>query len=173
MISNKTTNAIDVCVVIAEQQNLGRVSTTVLAQRLQLSVSNLECILKQLKDHGIISSRKGPGGGYEIQGDLALISIWDIAAAFEPTLAQQGNELQPLEVADYEWRLEQVIIDTLSQLALSDFVSTNPLQVPVETPIFNRFKFKPLAAPLVPKAPNSVFQLGLPTVQGSSVSSGF
>jgi hypothetical protein len=31
--------------------------------------------------------------------------------------------------------------------------------MPVETPVVNRFKFKPLATPLVPKAPNSVFQL--------------
>jgi hypothetical protein len=42
---------------------------------------------------------------------------------------------------------------------LSDFVTTPPLQPLVETPVINRFKFKPLAAPLLPKAPNSVFQL--------------
>lgn len=159
MISNKTINAMDVCVFIAAHQNLGRVSTTELAQRLQLSVSNLESILKPLKDEQIVSSRKGPGGGYEIQGDLALISMWDIAAVFEPTLAEQGRESQPIDAADFEWGLEKVIIDALSQQALSDFVTPLALQTPVETPVFNRFKFKPLAAPLVPKAPNSVFQL--------------
>ena len=159
MISNKTINAMDVCVLIASQQNLGRVSTTELSQRLQLSVSNLESILKPLKDQQIVSSRKGPGGGYEIRGDLALISMWDIAAVFEPTLAEQGSEALPIDAADYEWGLEQVIIDTLSQFALSDFVSPHALPAPVETPVVNRFKFKPLAAPLVPKAPNSVFQL--------------
>ncbi len=158
MISNKTINAMDVCVVIAAQQNLGRVSTTELAQRLRLSVSNLESILKLLKDQRIVSSRKGPGGGYEICGDLALISMWDIASVFEPTLAQQGSETLPLDAADYEWGLEQVIINTLSQFALSDFVASPALPAPVETPVVNRFKFKPLAAPLVPKAPNSVFQ---------------
>ncbi len=158
MISNKTINAMDVCVIIAAQQNLGRVSTTELALRLQLSVSNLESILKPLKDQQIVSSRKGPGGGYEIRGDLALISMWDIASVFEPTLSQQGSETQPIDAAGYEWGLEQVIIDTLSQFALSDFVTTHALQAPVETPVVNRFKFKPLAAPLVPKAPNSVFQ---------------
>ncbi len=158
MISNKTINAMDVCVLIAAQQNVGRVSTTVLAQRLQLSISNLESILKPLKDRQIVSSRKGPGGGYEIRGDLALISMWDIAAVFELTLAQQDDETTPIDAADYEWGLEQVIINTLSQLALSDFVTTPTLQTPVETPVVNRFKFKPLAAPLVPKAPNSVFQ---------------
>jgi hypothetical protein len=52
-----------------------------------------------------------------------------------------------------------VIIDTLSQSTLSDFVTTQALPPLVETPVVNRFKFKPLEAPLVPKAPNSVFQL--------------
>lgn len=159
MISNKTINAMDVCVIIAAHQNLGRVSTTELSQRLQLSVSNLESILKPLKDQHIVSARKGPGGGYEIRGDLALISMWDIAAVFEPTLAQQGSEEQPIEASDYEWGLERVIIDTLSQSTLSDFVTTQALPPLVETPVVNRFKFKPLEAPLVPKAPNSVFQL--------------
>lgn len=159
MISNKTINAMDVCVVIASQQNLGRVSTTELARRLHLSVSNLESILKPLKDHQIVTSRKGPGGGYEIRGDLALISMWDIASIFESTLRDQGTEAEPLNAACFEWGLEQVIIETLSQFALSDFVVVHALQVPLETPVVNRFKFKPLAAPLVPKAPNSVFQL--------------
>ena len=159
MISNKTINAMDVCVFIAAQQNLGRVSTTALSQRLHLSVSNLESILKSLKDRHIVSSRKGPGGGYEIRGDLALISMWDIASVFEPTLTQQSSGDQTIDAADFEWGLEKVIIDTLSQAALSDFEPAQPLQTHVETPVINRFKFKPLAAPLVPKAPNSVFQL--------------
>jgi Rrf2 family protein len=159
MISNKTINAMDVCVLIASQQNLGRVSTTELARRLHLSISNLESILKPLKDHQIVSSRKGPGGGYEIRGELAMISMWDIAAVFEPTLAQQSSESLPLEAADFEWGLERVIIDTLSQFALSDFVVLQPMHIPAEAPMVNRFKFKPLTAPLVPKAPNSVFQL--------------
>lgn len=159
MISNKTINAIDVCVVIASQQYHRRVSTTELARRLHLSVSNLESILKPLKDNGIVSSRKGPGGGYEICGDLALLSIWDIAAVFEPTLAQQGGHDGPVQTADFEWGLEQVIVDTLKQYSLSDFVATQMLEMPAQMPIVNRFKFKPLAAPLVPNAPNSVFQL--------------
>ena len=85
--------------------------------------------------------------------------MWDMAAVLEPTVAQQGSEEQAFEAADYEWGLERVIIDTLSQSALSDFVTTQALQPLVEAPVVNRFKFNPLAAPMVPKAPNSVFQL--------------
>jgi Rrf2 family protein len=158
MISNKTVNAMDVCVVIASLQHQGRVSTNDLARRLQLSISNLESLLKPLRDQGIVRSRKGPGGGYEISGDLRRISMWDIAAIFEPTLAQQGAQDAQLMPAEYEWGLEQVIVQTLRGFALSDFVSVQAEAAPAPAPVVNRFKFKPLAAPLVPKAPNSVFQ---------------
>ncbi len=162
MISKRTINALDVCVVIAELQHRGRVSTTTLSNRLQLSVSNLESILKPLKDHHIVSANKGPGGGYNIQGDIALVSMWDIASAFENTLEQQGNESDGLSApASFEWGLEQVVIDTLSQFVLADFVDLTAVETPVETPIQNRFKLKPLAPPLIPKAPNSVFQLSM------------
>lgn len=161
MISNKTINALDVCVVIASQQYHRRVSTTELSRRLHLSVSNLESILKPLKDNGIVSSRKGPGGGYEIRGDLALLSMWDIASVFEPTLKQQGTHDSPILAAEFEFGLEIVIIETLSQFSLSDFVTTQTMFFPEQTHVINRFKFKPLAAPLVPNAPNSVFQLSM------------
>ena len=86
--------------------------------------------------------------------------MWDIASVFEPTLQNQGTEDKPLDAASFEWGLEQVIIDTLSQFSLSDFVVIPALQVPVAPSlVVNRFKFKPLVAPQVPNAPNSVFQL--------------
>jgi Rrf2 family protein len=162
MISNRTINALDVCVVIAELQHKGRVSTTTLSNRLKLSVSNLESILKPLKDHHIVSANKGPGGGYNIQGDIALVSMWDIASAFENTLEQQDNESDGLSApASFEWGLEQVVIDTLSQFVLADFVDLTAVEAPEETPVLNRFKLKPMAPPLIPKAPNSVFQLSM------------
>ena len=160
MISNRTINALDVCVVIAELQHKGRVSTTTLSNRLKLSVSNLESILKPLKDHHIVSANKGPGGGYNIQGDIAMLSMWDIASAFEDTLAQQDDDTNGFSApAKFEFGLEQVVIDTLSKFVLADFVDLAAVETPEETPILNRFKLKPLAPPLIPKAPNSVFQL--------------
>ena len=49
MISNKTINAMDVCVIIAAHQNLGRVSTTELSQRLQLHAA-LACTWLQTEN---------------------------------------------------------------------------------------------------------------------------
>jgi hypothetical protein len=86
--------------------------------------------------------------------------MWDIASAFEDTLEQQDNESDGLSApAGFEWGLEQVVINTLSQFVLADFVDLTAVETPEETPIQNRFKLKPLAPPMIPKAPNSVFQL--------------
>jgi Rrf2 family protein len=86
MISKKTVNAIELCVLLAGQRAEGYMTTTDLSPRLGLSISHLENILKPLKDEGIVLSMKGPGGGYMIRGDVSLISIWDVACVFEKTL---------------------------------------------------------------------------------------
>lgn len=162
MISNRTINALDVCVVIAQLQHQGRVSTTLLSNRLKLSVSNLESILKPLKEHQIVRSNKGPGGGYSIQGDIALVSMWDIARAFETTLDQINHPNDEASApAEFELGLEQVVIDTLSRFVLADFVDLSGVEAPPESPVINRFKFEPITPPMMPKAPNSVFQLSM------------
>jgi DNA-binding IscR family transcriptional regulator len=156
MISKKTINAIEVCV---------------LSPRLDLSISYLENILKPLKAHNIVGAMKGPGGGYMILGDTSLISIWDIASVFECTL----DPASPVDVetvietaedksvpASYELGLEQIVKATLSNATLADFVDeSRDLEACSFVQTLGRFKFKPLVAPLMPKAPNSVFQLSM------------
>ena len=171
MISKKTINAIEVCVYLAGQRHAGYVTTTEMSPRLDLSISYLENILKPLKANAIVSAMKGPGGGYMIQGDTSLISIWDIASVFECTLdtapAVDAEVATPTPEekstpACYELGLEQIVKATLSNFTLADFVDESRDQEArsfVQT--MGRFKFKPLVAQLMPKAPNSVFQLSM------------
>ena len=171
MISKKTINAIEVCVYLAGQRHAGYVTTTELSPRLDLSISYLENILKPLKARNIVGAMKGPGGGYMIQGDTSLISIWDIASVFEGTLSTSLNvEAEPTidmpedksTPASYEIGLEQIVKATLSNFTLADFVDESRDEEArsfVQT--LGRFKFKPMVAPLMPKAPNSVFQLSM------------
>jgi Rrf2 family protein len=157
MISNKTIHAIDVCVLLAAQRHDTYLSTSELALRLGLSISYIENILKPLKANGFVSSLKGPGGGYKICGDMSLVSMWDVAAVFEQTLEDEeptGQSVQP-----YELELENVVRKTLSGFVLADFAGSCDSEIKSFTQDMGRFKFKPIAAPFVPKAPNSVFQL--------------
>ena len=165
MISKRTINAIEVCVFLAGQRHAGYVTTTELSPRLNLSISYLENILKPLKAHNIVTTMKGPGGGYMILGDTSLISIWDIASVFESTLVSDASDEaveQLMPPANYEIDLQRIVKDTLSHATLADFVDESRDEEArsfVQT--MGRFKFKPMAAPLMPKAPNSVFQLSM------------
>lgn len=167
MISKKTINAIEVCVYLAGQRHAGYVTTTEMSPRLDLSISYLENILKPLKAHHIVSAMKGPGGGYMIQGDMSLISIWDITLVLECTLNASPSEDADMcddtsTPASYELGLEQIVKATLSNFTLADFVDESRDEEArsfVQT--MGRFKFKPMVAPLMPKAPNSVFQLSM------------
>jgi Rrf2 family protein len=161
MISKKTIHAIELCVALAGQRNGSYITTTELSPRLALSVSYLENILKLLKDCHIVSSMKGPGGGYRIHGDISLVSIWDIACVFEQTLteAESSEDIAFAKPASYELGLQQIVQETLSHFTLSDFVDFSSVDAKSYVQEMGRFKFKPLVAPFMPKAPNSVFQL--------------
>lgn len=153
MISKKTKKAVDVCVYLCEKRAKGYVTATEMAPDLGLSVSHLENILKSLRDHGIVTSTRGPGGGYAISEAGWSQSVWDVVVIFEDTLGQTNDCIAP-----YERGLEQAMQDTLSGTRLS---AVNPAQGGVAlppTPRAGRFKFRPLPSPALPRAANSVFE---------------
>jgi len=135
MISKKTIHAIEVCVYLAGQRHAGYVTTTEMSPRLDLSISYLENILKPLKARHIVSAMKGPGGGYMIQGDMSLISIWDIASVLECTLdvslSTDADMCHDKSMpASYELGLEQIVKATLSNFTLADFVDESATKKP-------------------------------------------
>lgn len=161
MISKKTIKAIEVCVFVAALSKSDYVTTTVLCPKLKLSLAHLETILKRLKDHNILTSMRGPAGGYMVNGDPSEISIWDVVSIFEKTfeagpLKEDADTSKP---ADFELGLEHVVESTLRQFTLADFADAYAADVRQGMPSLGRFNFKPMAEPFKPKAPNSVFQL--------------
>jgi len=105
MISNKTVHAIDMCVLLAAQRNDAYLSTTELALRLGLSVSYIENILKDLKTHDLVTSLKGPGGGYRMCSDVSSVTMWDVAGVFEHTLEDAESEGQSIQPTSSSWRM--------------------------------------------------------------------
>jgi Rrf2 family transcriptional regulator, nitric oxide-sensitive transcriptional repressor len=43
--------------------------------------------LQRLAKHGILKSVRGAGGGYRVQGDLGLVTLWDLVAVVDGDLA--------------------------------------------------------------------------------------
>ncbi|CAN1556834.1 COG1959 Predicted transcriptional regulator [Burkholderiaceae bacterium] len=162
MISNKTDFALKTVLAIASQPAGRPLTTKAMSERLNLSVSYLESILKSLKAHGLIRSGKGPGGGYQMDADPSFVTVWDIAKIFEtplPIHPEHANENTVLST-DFELGLQQVIERHLAATTLAELVDVRDWDAPPNTTT-NRFKFKPLPEMFIPHAPNSVFQLSM------------
>jgi hypothetical protein len=103
---------------------------------------------------------KRPGGGYHIQGKASDITVWEVAKVFETTLqpALEESESPNLSPSSYELGLQAVIRNELEASTLADFVSSEPHQQSKFEDGLGRFRLKPLAMPMLPKAANSVFQ---------------
>lgn len=163
MISNKTDFALKTVLAIASQPSGRPLTTKAMSERLNLSVSYLESILKALKGQDLIRSGKGPGGGYQMNADPSFVTVWDIAKIFETPLTTSPVNTQEGAVAsnDFELGLQQVIEQHLSATTLAELVDVSDWNEPTSNTTHNRFKFKPLPEMFIPRAPNSVFQLSM------------
>ena len=83
MVSKKALHALNATVYIARNAHQRCVPTQEISSALGVSVSYLEGMLKTLKDHGVLHSFRGPGGGYQIGAALADMSVWDVARIFD------------------------------------------------------------------------------------------
>jgi len=54
-----------------------------LSRRLRVSVSYLELLFGRLRQHGLVHSTRGPGGGYRLARSHAAISVLDVVTAVD------------------------------------------------------------------------------------------
>jgi Rrf2 family transcriptional regulator, iron-sulfur cluster assembly transcription factor len=161
MVSKKALHALNATVFIAHNATHQPVPTQEISRALGVSVSYLEGMLKQLKDHGILQSFRGPGGGYQMGHGLAETSVWDVVRIFdpaaepEPRTAGAGDKIS----ADYETQLSELVEEFLASKKIGGQFGGIPIHIPSNTQPTSAFKFKPLPPPLMPMCPNSVFQL--------------
>ena len=79
MLSSKAKYALRAILVLAADQHAaGWTSAPVIAERADVPRKFLEAILVELRDQGVIESRRGPVGGHRLRLDPAQISAADI-----------------------------------------------------------------------------------------------
>ncbi len=101
-----------------------------ISERQEIPLAYLEQIFSHLRQHGIVSSVKGPGGGYVLARQRSSISIADVVAASEePTKitrceahSQAGCMASKTRCLTHDlWEgLEHQIQHYLSQISLED-----------------------------------------------------
>lgn len=89
----------------------GRARTTDAAVNLQLSVHFLEQVARKLRQAGIIKSVRGPGGGYELVGDVSIGTVLD-AMKVQPLITQ--DETEALQRGNAEHRALAEIVGKMS-----------------------------------------------------------
>jgi len=87
MLSKKAKYAVKALLALAEQGGSEPVRIADLARQERIPKKFLEAILLSLKNHGLLQSRKGQGGGYLLTRDPRQIYLGQIVRMFDGPLA--------------------------------------------------------------------------------------
>ena len=87
MLSKKTKYALKALMVLAKEYGQGPVLIADIAQREDIPRKFLELILLELKNQGILQSKKGKGGGYFLGRAPRQVSVGHVIRALEGPIA--------------------------------------------------------------------------------------
>jgi Rrf2 family transcriptional regulator, iron-sulfur cluster assembly transcription factor len=167
-LSTKSRFAVTAMIDMGLRQHQGPVSLAAISQRQHISISYLEQIFSKMRQHGLVESTRGPGGGYTLNRDANHISVADIIYAVNsPDETEQvpaGAEQNGYVSAEELWStLNQKMDDHMQSISLHSLIAAQLSKggsVPSNnSPKRGVFAQKPTASTL-PKVPNSVFALG-------------
>jgi Rrf2 family protein len=87
MLCNKTKYALKALQVLAKEYGQGPVLISEIARRENIPAKFLELILLELKNRGILQSKKGKGGGYFLVRSPQSVTVGQIVRLMEGPLA--------------------------------------------------------------------------------------
>jgi len=87
MLSRKSKYALKALLVLTEEYGKDALLISAIADREKIPKRFLELILLELKNHGILRSKKGKGGGYALNKPPSSISVGQVLRMVEGTLA--------------------------------------------------------------------------------------
>lgn len=173
-LSTKNRFAVTAMIDVALREQSGPVPLSDIAARHQISLSYLEQLFSKLRQHGLVESTRGPGGGYALGHRADSITVADIIGAVESNVARRIPDAPrqgEMVAQDVTQKLTQDLWDSLNS-KMTDYMQSITLRSLVlaqlakglgveERKVANRGVFKkPRTEPLRSTAPNSVFALG-------------
>jgi Rrf2 family protein len=87
MLSHKTKYALKALFVLSEEYGNGPLLISEIADRGNIPKRFLELILLELKNHGVLRSKKGKGGGYTLSKPPGQLSVGLVLRMLEGPLA--------------------------------------------------------------------------------------
>ncbi len=133
MFSSKTYLALLVVLELSQRERSAPLTSRHLARQYNVSKRYLEVVFNNLAKAGIISSKRGIGGGYFLASDIDKLSIYDLSMAAEggikifsggEYLDEEGDRAGLIRDINGFWNdLNQEIMEKLKSHKLSDLVS--------------------------------------------------
>jgi Rrf2 family iron-sulfur cluster assembly transcriptional regulator len=134
-LTTKGRYAVTAMLDLALHKDQGPVSLADISQRQAISLSYLEQLFAKLRRGSLVSSVRGPGGGYELQGGSESIFIAQIVDAvnesIDSTKCQGAGDCQGGEtcLTHYLWEdLSEQIHTFLEGISLADLVAKNEVK---------------------------------------------
>ena len=166
-LSTKGRFAVTAMIDVALREKSGPVPLSEIAVRHQISLSYLEQMFSKLRQHGLVASTRGPGGGYTLGHRADGITVADIIEAVEgeapgEAATQTRDAAQDMTQALWD-ALNSKVVDymqsiTLRSLVIEQLAKGFKPEV-VKATRHGVFK-KPKQETLRATVPNSVFALG-------------
>lgn len=129
-LTTKGRFAVTAMIDLALRQHLGPVTLAGIAERQKISLSYLEQLFGKLRRHQLVSSVRGPGGGYCLARPMEQMSVADIIKAVDETLdaTQCGgrgdcHDSHPCMTHTLWTTLNQRMFDYLTGVHLSELVA--------------------------------------------------
>jgi len=129
-LTTKGRFAVTAMIDVAMRQHAGPVTLAGIAERQRISLSYLEQLFGKLRRNHLVSSTRGPGGGYMLAKPLAAVSVADIISAVDEPLdatncGGKGNcddQERPCMTHHLWTSLNQRMLEYLNSVSLDDLV---------------------------------------------------
>lgn len=130
-LTTKGRFAVTAMIDLALRQHTGPVTLAGISERQKISLSYLEQLFGKLRRRELVSSVRGPGGGYCLATSLEGVSVADIIHAVDESLdatncGGKGNcaeDMRPCMTHELWTSLNEKMFDYLSSVTLAELVA--------------------------------------------------
>lgn len=158
-VATKARCALAAMLDLALRAPAGPVVLLDISRRQQISMSHLEQLFSRMRQHELVQGVRGPGGGYSLAREPALITVADIIAAVD----EPGEPAEPEgDLSQDLWSgLEAQMLEWLSATTLKVLVDEQLAKgrLRSEATLRNGIARWPVVKPIKVTGPNSVFAL--------------
>jgi Rrf2 family iron-sulfur cluster assembly transcriptional regulator len=164
-LSTKSRFAVTAMIDVALREDRGPVSLSAISERHQISLSYLEQLFSKLRQHHLVESTRGPGGGYSLARNAEKITMADIVSAvdFSSDSEESTTEANNWMSSELWASLNEKMLAHLQSISLRQLVSeqrAKGITVEPAPSVVKRGVFaKPKSQPVKMNVPNSVFAL--------------